>query len=102
MQTSTLKQSITRKLLLLVLPVLLLVGFSAPSARADDHHRGHAYRHGYRQGFRNGYYGSRGYRHGYYSHRHEGYWRYYHGRRYWYEDGGYFLSPGGISINIGL
>ena len=111
MQTNNLKQNIGRKLLLLILPIFLAVGFAAPSAQADDHHRhggrgpqhadrGRGYGHAYRGG---GYYGGRGYRHGYYSGRHgNGYWRYHHGHRYWYEDGGYFLYPGGTSINIVL
>ncbi len=102
MQTYTLKQNIVRKLLLLILPVLALVGFAAPSAQADDHwHRG-----GYRHAYRGGYYRGGGYRHGYYGYHgyrgRRGYWRYYHGRRYWYEDGGFFLYPGGTSINIVL
>ena len=94
----------TRKALLLLLPLLLLVGFAAPSAQARDDHRGrnhrdsrrtHVVRHYDRGGqYRHGSYGSR--RH------HGGYWRNYHGRRYWYEDGGYFVRPGGVSINIGL
>ena len=99
MNSSTLKKSLTSKLLIFVLPLLLALGVAAPSAQARDYHH-----HGYRHAYRHGYYGGRGYyRHrGYGDHYRHGYWRHYHGRRYWYEDGGYFLSPGGVSINIGL
>ena len=99
MHSSTLKKSLTSKLLILALPLLLALGVAAPSAQArDDHHHGrrHVDRHGYYGG--HGYYRHRGYGD---RHRH-GYWRRYHGRRYWYEDGGYYSYPGGISINIGL
>ena len=110
MQTNHLKQSIGRKLLLLILPIFLAVGFAVSPAQAGERHerggRGgvqRAYRGGNRHAFRGGNYGDRGYRHGYYGNRHgRGYWRYRNGHRYWYEDGGYFLSPGGTSINIVL
>ena len=102
MTPSTLKKTLTSKLLILALPLLLVLGVVAPSAQARDHHDGrrHAYRHGH--GRRD--YGGRGYyRHrGYGDRRHHGYWRRYHGRRYWYEDGGYYTYPGGVSISIGL
>ena len=108
MKPISLKKSITQKILLLVLPILFLVGFSAPSAQARDDHRGRGAQHAFRGGggrhnYARGGYGGRGYRGGYYAeHRHHGYWRNYHGRRYWYDDGTYYDGPGGMIINIGL
>ena len=104
MKTNAFRQTVTRKLLVLALPLVLLLGFAATSAEARDFHRGRSHR-GDRHAYENRGYNGRGYyRHDNFRGRrhHDGYWRYRRGHRYWYEDGGYYVRPGGLSINIGF
>ena len=103
MNLSILKKNVTRRVLVFVLPLVLIFGAYVPSAEAGPrHHRG---RHGYHQRHHHGYRHGNGryYRHRGYGNRHRhGYWRYHRGHRYWYENGGYYASPGGLRIVIGL